>query len=121
MAEFDTIYVRIDPDDKKWLGTYAKSTSGLSEKFIIGQLVKHFRRLTDTERTELLRGGVNPLVSVGAAMELMAWAEHAFNLKLWEWALEAYHRLAEDAGASRGFRRLAEYKQGYCWLDIAIG
>ncbi|MDG3008455.1 hypothetical protein [Paludisphaera mucosa] len=54
-------------------------------------------------------------------MDLIVWADHAFNLYPREWALEAYARLSEDTGTSRGFRRLAESKEGFCWLDIAVG
>jgi hypothetical protein len=118
----DTIYVRIDPDDKGWLQKYVEGHPDLSEKAVIAGLIKYFMRLpSDAERNAILRDPESLRSSVGAVIELMGWGDHAFSRGNWEWALEAYSvLLRRHSEGAPGIKRFAYYKRGYCWLDVAI-
>jgi hypothetical protein len=123
MAETDTIYVRVDAEEKQWLSERVKSEEGWSQNLVISQLLRHFRSLPEQEQREIMASGGASIVSkAGTLMEREAWLQHAFGARFWVWALEEALKLAKDSEAfhAPGTWKFAQYRAAYCWLDIGI-
>lgn len=116
----DTIYARVDPEVKEWLASYVERNPDLSERKIIEGLIRFFWRSfkSDDERRQVLDG--KHFTEFGDLVEKLGWADHAFSTKSWTWAIEEYGEVETLSDKAPGIRRLAEYKQSYCYLDVAM-
>lgn len=120
MAKVPTIYARVSQADKDFIKELIQKHS-TSENYIIETLISYFRELPKEDQREILEGSSGSTVrKAGELMERLAWAQHAFMHKRWGWALEEYRRLEDESDRADGTWRFAQYKSGYCWLDLAI-
>jgi hypothetical protein len=113
------LYVRIREDLRTQFKAACKELSR-PEADVVERLVGYFLSLERPERADLLGAKVVP--SFSKLIQALEWANHAFSKQFWPWALEEYQRveeLAERANAA-GIAWLSRYKQGFCWLDIAV-
>jgi hypothetical protein len=124
-AEGDTtIYARVSLTAKRILTDVADAEQ-LSQNEVIELLLGYLGRIKgETADLKAVLHGQGqtktPLESPSALIRYLQWADHAFTLKHWEWALAAYSLLEKSADKDPGFRVLALYKQGFCWLEVAI-
>lgn len=114
------VYVRIDQRCKDWIRKYAHDNPQFTEKLIVENLIKYVMSLPAVQQNDVLSGVQGSLTGVGTAIELLEWSEHAFSNKFWEWALEEFHGLEEFARDASGLKRIAHYKQSYCYIEIAM-
>ncbi len=67
------------------------------------------------------REEVAPLQRMAFIIEKKAWADHAFKLQHWSWAIEGYIGLYESSkNEASGLKRYALFKLGYAWGEFAL-
>jgi len=110
--------IRVPQENKQRLADF-KHATGFSTTRVVEELLTYFWSLrTDEQRRDLVKGV--RLAELDEALEQLGWADHAFGLRRWIWALEEYRSLEQIPGRkAAGLRRLAQYKQAFCFLDIA--
>ena len=115
------LYVRIDKAIRDKFGDWVEEETGLSEKQVVENLIKWFLGLSPGEQQQVIAG--HSVIGVGELIEQLAWADHAFDRRFWDRARQEFEVLEKKAIAinASGFVRIAQYKQAFCWLDIAIG
>jgi len=118
----NTIYARIDPKDKKWLGERVNAEGDWSESMVISQLLKYLRSLSVQDQRNLIKYGPD-FAGVGEIINYSLWLGHAFSQEFWQWALEECYRLAAACVQAQSGNELwsfAQYRAAFCWLEIAI-
>jgi hypothetical protein len=116
----DTLYSRVAETHKKFMKETADSM-GLAENQLVIRLIENLMHLKASSKEDFLdflngRGGTH---KASEMLERMSWATHAFEKRHFAWAIEEYQRLSEEAPRADGVFRLAQYKLGYCWAEIA--
>lgn len=123
MARSETIYARVDAEDKQWLRErVAKEKGNWSENAVISQLLKHFKALPEKAQQDIM-AGQGALTSAGVLMGRVSWLQHAFGQKFWAWSLDECYELAsvsELVQDAYEIWRFAQYRAAFCWLEIAI-
>ena len=116
----DTIYARINPEDKNWLKTRVQKEPGWSENLVIAALVKYFRSLSEIDQQNLVAGD-SVFASFDEIFHRGSWLQHAFGQKFWQWALDECYELAKICErGSYALWTFAQYRAAFCWLEIAI-
>ena len=118
-----TIYVRIDPkvrrDFQHFVVRHRKD--GLTERSVIERLLGDFMKRTEEERLDFMHGDrVDPIQVFGELIYQNSWSEHVFSTHQWDWAVEEYGQLRDMSASAPGIGRLAAYKLGYAWLEMAL-
>jgi hypothetical protein len=121
------LFARIDPTLRDWLRDKSENLAGLTEKQVLSNILNYIKSLNNPELVgSILTGKATPDSSavgtiVSEAIELTVWAEHAFVRPFYMWALEEYSHLHEIVGAEDvGLKRLAHYKQSYCYGQTCL-
>lgn len=118
------LYVRVPSAKKDALDDIARDENQSASK-VVNRLIEYLVESTTAQRQALLGGKTAEEGAVNIISHLMmrqSWADHAFNHKRWTWACEEYMHLARmsEEGNAPGTWRLAQYKLGYCWIEIGI-
>lgn len=116
------VFVRVPEKERAFLSDFVRGHPSLNKSQVVTKLLQLLQRQKAEHRLQFLgaEGTVNPLQIFGAALEQKSWAEHAFSFERWEWALEAYRELESLVTETYDLWLHTQYKQGYCWNEVAI-
>jgi hypothetical protein len=114
-----TIFVRVEADVKDWIKSWSHE---LTERQVVDNVLRYFKSLDREAQMRIFaESGDSPSgAGFGEAIEMTAWAEHAFSRFHWDWSLEEWQGLAAKTGGINGLQRLAHYHIFYCYLEIAL-
>lgn len=115
------LYVRVDQQDKDSLQKRVADEDGWSDNTVVSQLLKYFLKISPQEQRDIV-SGVGSLTKIGELMSRIAWLQHAFGGRLWEWALEECYELARISEAVHAYDiwTFAQYRAAFCWLEMAL-
>ena len=118
------LYVRVPLDRKLALDAIARAEKQSASK-VMNRLIDYLVESTTAQRQAIIGGRTAEEGAVNTISHLMmrlSWADHAFNHRRWSWACEEYMDLARMSKESNapGTWQFAQYKLGYCWLEMGI-
>ena len=116
------VYARVDRKTKTWITKFRGGPPKLTETKLIQNLLDYAMNQPEVVAREILQGEMKSGSAIGLTMERLAWADHAYNRRLWVWAIAAYGELESSTRTSRskGLERLSLYKRSICYSKIAI-
>ena len=118
------LYVRVPARNKEDFDDIAKRHKQSASK-LVNRLIEYLIKSSVAQQQAIIGGRTAEEKAVDTISHLMmrqSWADHAFSHRRWTWACEEYMELARmsEDGAAPGTWRLAQYKLGYCWIEIGI-
>lgn len=140
---FSTLSVRINPEVFDKFTKYTKEHSVFTQAQIVESLIRYFMSQGDEQKYLLAMGvGQDYLGLIGEALQLTTWGDHASRGSHWLWVIEIYNELDKVAAKAQesaekekkkgdstpcnlegilSIRRIAWFKLGRAWIDIAKG
>jgi hypothetical protein len=137
----NTLSVRIDPDVLADFTKYTKQHRVFSQAQIVESLIRYFMKQGEEQKHLLVMGmGADYLDLIGEALQLLTWGDHAALGSHWLWVIEIYNGLNEisaeaqesaeeqqsagdsspnNLGGILSLRRIAWFKLGRAWIDVA--
>lgn len=132
-----TLSVRIDPDVLTTLIEYTKNHRGVTQAKVVESMIKYFARQSPEQQHLIVMGvGSDYLDLLGKALQLVTWGDHAYSGRFLPWAIETYSKLDKISAEAQesvdddesikdpvgvlSLRRIAWFKLGSAWMDLAM-
>lgn len=139
MAGSSALTIRIDDKLLNRLKTLVKKDEfnrGLTQASVVESLLEYYFRQNPEVQDLILSGGGGDSLQLHArALQLVTWGDHAAQRSFWRWAIDSYSELDKISSAAEAavgsaasekdslgivdLRRIAWYKLGTAWINVA--
>jgi hypothetical protein len=114
----EALGLRISGKRRKFLREFS-TKHRLGQGVVLDSLLLRLSQMPEEEQLRFVQGDY--AIPTDTLIARVAWADHAFRLGTWPWALHEFQELSKEAERTRvqAIQHYADFKQAFCWLNIA--
>ena len=118
-----TLYVRLEDEAQKDELKDLADVLDLSINEVVVRLVKYLLAHDADNRQAILekKRPETTIEKISRFLVKFAWADHAFSNKSWATAIEEYRELKDSSVEGDDMWLLSQYKEAFCFIDLAVG